>query len=81
MYKDIFESIENAMNDNRSITWILNNCVGCGWDCEEYYNFCTKLMEKAEEMHIAVRDRWIELAEACWEGFYETDWEEDDPYL
>ena len=81
MFEDIFESITNAMNEGRPTIWILNNCVGCGWDCDEYYKFCEELMCKAEETVITYRDRWIELAEECWEGFYETDWEEDDPYL
>lgn len=80
-FEDIFENIASAMGEGRSTTWIMNNCVGAGWEYEEYHDFCEELSDKAEETVITYRDRWVELAEQCWEGLYETDWEEDDPYL
>ena len=79
MDKEIFEAIKNAIIDGRSNDWIMNNVIGCGWDQDEFYDFCQELDIVAELKPINVRDRWIELAEQCWDGFYETDWDEDDP--
>ena len=79
MYKDIFEAIKNAITDNRSNDWIMNNVIGCGWDRDEFYDFCQELEIVAEVKPIKVKNRWVELAEQCWDGFDSTDWDMDNP--
>lgn len=79
MFDDIYEAITNAIIDERGTTWIMNNIIGCGWEYDEFYDFCQDLSIKAELMTISVRDRWMELADKCYEALDETDWDYEDP--